>query len=183
MRALRIAVVGVLTACSIGGRAAAVLAPPPPPSELAQFDYFLGNWQCEGWDAASVLGPAHKTRTMLTFEHELGRQWVGMHWSEQRTDVNPDPWALENAFGYEAGKKRFVYVSRDNTGMLAWGTSRGWDGATLTIDGEYDAEAGQRAAFRDTYVKRGDGTFDFVTETWTGGKWSTDADLKCRKAP
>ena len=181
-----VAVVGVVAAmCSIAVRASGSLPalPPPPPGELAQFDYFLGNWQCDAWDSASVLGPAHKATTAITFERELGRHWVVMHWSEERADDNPHPWSLENAFAYEPAKKQFVYVSRDNTGAFAWGNSRGWDGSSLVIDGEYDDDAGQRAAFRDTYVKHSDTAFDFVTELKLGGQWSKDATLQCHKAP
>ena len=189
MRVFRIASVamvgGLIALCAIAVRASGPLPalPPPPASELAQFDYFLGNWQCDAWDSASVLGPAHKATTAITFERDLGRHWVVMHWSEERADDNPHPWLLENAFAYEPAKKQFVYVSRDNTGVFAWGSGRGWDGETLTIDGEYDDAAGKRAAFRDSYVKHGEYAFDFVTEDENDGQWSKDATLQCHKAP
>src|SRR3954469_22644189 len=65
-----------------------------PPPQLAQLDYLLGTWRCEGWDSASAWGSARRTRTTITAEKDLDDASLRMDWHEAQTAENPTPWKL-----------------------------------------------------------------------------------------
>jgi hypothetical protein len=157
----------------------AASAPKPNPA-MRQLDYFVGVWSCAGRNAPGTLGPAHATQTKLEFSPDLDGVWLAMHWQEQRTDDNPLPWKLENAFTYDPTTREFVFLSRDNTGIASSGTSPGWRGDAFVISGDFGGD-GKRIRFRDTYTKNDDRSFDFVTEIDADGRWTTDAMLSCQR--
>ena len=148
--------------------------------QIRQLDYFQGTWRCEGWNAAGALGPEHRTQARIVFAADLDGVWLATHWEETRTAENPKPWKLENAFAYDAVRKVFVFVSRDNTGASTNGTSPGWSGDSLVVSGDFSSD-GQSYSFRDVYVRRDARTFDFVAEIQSNGAWSKDADTTCIK--
>jgi hypothetical protein len=157
----------------------AVAAPTPDPA-MQQLDYFVGAWDCGGHDAASALGPEHAVQTRIEAARDLDGMWLAMHWQEQATAVNPFPWKLENTFTYDVSAREFVFLNRDNTGIAASGASAGWRADVFVVTGAFGGD-GKQIRFRDTYTKRGDQSFDFVTEIDAGGRWTTDADLHCTR--
>lgn len=178
MNATRVLAVCFFTLLALHATAA---EPPATQPQMHQLDYFLGSWGCEGWNAAGPLGPEHATQTGIVFAPDLDGVWLAMYWEESRTDENPRPWKLMNAFTYDAARNLFVFVSRDNTGAATIGTSPGWSGDSLVVSGDFTSD-GQSYSFRDVYVRRDARTFDFVTEIKSNGAWSKDGDTTCTRA-
>ena len=147
---------------------------------MAQLDYFVGTWKCVGTDVASAGGPEYRIERVITAAKDLDGFWLTMHWEEQRTVENPQPWNVEALLTYDANAHAFHYSFRDNYGMWSTGTTPGWEGNRLVIVGDYTVD-GQTLPYRDVYTRLGERSYEFVTDTMRNGQWSMDAAAQCRK--
>ena len=190
MRTLRITAIALALAMLPGAvhsleqkttvQATGAIAAPKPAPEMAQLKYLLGTWRCEGTDFPSLLGPQHRIQRVITTRMDFDGFWLTMRWEEKATKENPYPWKGVHAFTYDPEQKRFVNIFNDNTGMWSTGTSDGWDGDKLVVVGEYTS-GGQKAAFRDTYIKKSDKAHEFIGEIKVNEQWSKDTEATCQK--
>ena len=101
---------------------------PKPAPELAQLEYFLGTWHCEGTVPASPMGPAHKSRSTVVTRLDLDGFWYSGTVREEKAANNPHPMSGMFHETYDAAKKQFVMLWLDNFGGWSTETSTGWDG-------------------------------------------------------
>src|SRR5712691_8171411 len=111
-------------------------AVPTPAPELAQLDYFLGTWRCDGTAPVTPMGPARKTRTTVSIGPDLGGFWYSGTVREDKTTDNAHPVYGIFHETYDAAKKQFLLLWADNYGGWATETTRGWDGEKIVWEGE-----------------------------------------------
>jgi hypothetical protein len=112
----------------------------------------------------------------------LEGQWIVIHYDEDKTDVNPKPFHVQQYFSYDPEKKRFVAVEFDNMSpVYTSATSSGWKGNTFTL--EYTAPVdGKAVSFRDVF------THDSSENTHTGmmrdknGEWVKTDKETCKSS-
>jgi hypothetical protein len=134
-------------------QASAQTAGAPPP--LDQLDAFVGDGICGGNTIAMGKTPAHATTARYHGEKTLDGHWAVIHYDEDQTAANPKPFHIQQYFGYDADKKRFVAVAFDNSGAsYSAGTSSGWKDGTFTLDNTATMD-GKTISFRDVFTKSG----------------------------
>jgi hypothetical protein len=154
---------------------------PQPPADLGQLDVFVGTWTCTGKVPATDFGPGHPTRLQVTVTRDLGGFVYTFRFAEEKTKENPLPVSGTGFWGYDVTKKELVAHSADSFGGLFVQTSKGWDGDTMTWEGEGVA-MGSKVKARDEFTRKGD-SLSHRYEAEREGKWVTLADETCRKAP
>jgi len=83
--------------------------------------------------------------------------------------------------GYEPTGKQYVMVWVDNFGSWATEMSPGWQGDTMVWTGD-QMVMGEKAASRDTFVKKSDTEVTHKFELNMKGQWSPIVDETCKKA-
>jgi len=160
--------------------APAAAAPDAAPPELAQLDFFLGNWNCSGKTFASPMGPEHATVGTVHTVKSVGDRWVHVNYDEKKTAANPTPFHVGVYMGYDAAKKEFVEGCVDNFGGYCTQSSKGWNGDTLAFEGTVNADG--PAGSRDTFVKKGAGELTHRGEMQGPDKqWVKTDEETCRK--
>jgi hypothetical protein len=154
---------------------------PKPAPEMSQVKYFAGSWTCSGDAPASPFGPAHKTKSTMTLKSDLDGFWVDGMISEMKTASNTHPVRGMIHLGYDSAAKQNVMVWLDNFGSWATEMSPGWQGDTMVWTGD-QMLMGEKAAAKDTFVKKSDSEFTHKFELQTKGQWGTIVDETCKKA-
>jgi len=139
-----------LAASSGVGQAIADEAKSPPPME--ELGKFVGDGTCTGRIVGMGKSPGYPTTGRYHGEKILDGQWVAIHYDEDKTDVNPKPFHVQQFVSYDPKRKMFVAVSLDNTGPeYNPATSPGWKGDTFTL--EYTATIdGKTVSLRDVFT-------------------------------
>lgn len=154
---------------------------PKPAAEMSQVKYFAGTWACSGDSPAGPFGAAHKTQSSLALKSDLDGFWVAGMFTEMKTASNPQPVKGMVHVGYDSAGKQFVMTSVDNFGSWATEMSPGWQGDTMVFAGE-QMTMGEKAAARDTFVKKSDTEFAHKFELTMKGQSSVIVDETCKKA-
>lgn len=178
MKRSTIIVLGALTfASSFASHAALAADAPAPP------DFPVGDWNCTGNLMPMGNKPGHATSGRARSEKTLDGAWIVVHYDEERTAANNEPYHVAQYFAYDGAKKRFVSVTLDNTGAgYGVGTSPGWKNNSLTID-ESTPMAAKQMAYRDTFTRNDAGD---LTHTGTmqdkDKKWVKTDEETCHKS-
>ncbi len=163
------------------GSSALAQQAPKPATEMSQVKYFAGSWACSGDAPAGPFGPAHKTMSSLVLQSDLDGFWYDGTLTEMKTASNTQPVKGMAHLGYDATGKQYVMVWVDNFGTWATEMSPGWQGDTMVWTGD-QMGLGEKAAARDTYVKKGDTEFTHKYELNMKGQWSAVLAETCKKA-
>lgn len=146
-------------------------------------DFPLGDWTCTGNLMAMDKEPGHATRAKVRSEKILDGNWIVIHYDEERTSENPQPYRVVQHIGYDKAKKQLVSVTLDNMSSgYTLGTTTGWKNDVLTVD-EAQSPTSKLAAYRDVFTRKGS---DALTHTGTlkgkdGTSTKTDEET-CRKS-
>jgi hypothetical protein len=154
---------------------------PKPAPELSQVKYFAGSWTCSGDAPASPFGPAHRTKSSITLKSDLDGFWYDGMLTEMKTASNTHPVKGMIHLGYDSAAKQNVMVWLDNFGSWATEMSPGWQGDTMVWTGD-QMLMGEKAAAKDTFVKKSDTEYTHKFELQTKGQWGTIVDETCKKA-
>jgi Protein of unknown function (DUF1579) len=123
-----------------------------PSSNVGQLSDFLGDGQCTGQFMAMGKTPGHATTARFHGEKILDGNWIVIHYDEDQTAANPQPFHIVQYVGYDSAKKQFVGVGFDNLGSsYGAGTSAGWKGDTII----FDNAPTDGMANRDTFTRNG----------------------------
>ena len=164
----------------VASAALAQSAPKPAP-EMSNIKYFSGSWTCSGDAPASPFGPAHKTKSSMTLKSDLDGFWYDGMMTEMKTASNTHPVKGMMHVGYDSAAKQYVMVWLDNFGSWATEMSPGWQGDTMVWTGD-QMLMGEKAAAKDTMVKKSDTEYTHKFELQTKGQWGTIVDETCKKA-
>jgi hypothetical protein len=151
---------------------------PKPAPEMAQLDSWEGTWSCEGTMNPSPMGPGGKTTSSVRIYDDLGGFFQSGTVKSTMAGTPP----LEGMFHttYDPGMKQFVMMWFDNSGAWAQSTSRGWQGDTMTFEGDQHM-GGKTMKGRDRFVRSGTNTLKHVFEMQADGKWTSMGEETCRK--
>ena len=111
---------------------------PGAPSQLDQFSFLVGDWNCSGQVFAHGTRLAHATSARAHGEKAAGGHWVLFRYDEDETAANPKPFHIDQYFGYDPAVKKFVSVAVDTVGYFSE-ASTGWSGNSITFDEVVDA--------------------------------------------
>ena len=175
-----LAVALVAAAPAVWAQAAETKAPemPKPAAEMAQLDYFEGDWSCDGTMMPSPFGPGGKMTSTANIKDDLNGFWQSGRIKGTTAGMPP----FEGMFHttYDPGSKKYVMLWVDNMGGWAQSTSAGWQADKLVYEGEGHM-GGQTMMGRDTFMKGSDGSMKHTWEVQMDGKWVMMGDETCRK--
>lgn len=142
-------------------------------SQVGQFSFLVGDWNCTGQVFAHGASLAHATTARVHGEKAAGGHWVLFRYDEDKTAVNPRPFHIDQYFGYDSTLKKVVSVAVDVGGYFSE-TSPGWSGNTIT----FDEIADDRIIGHDTFTKNGQNEISHSGEDKNKqGEWiKTDAE-------
>lgn len=156
-------------------------APMAMPAELAQLDFFVGNWQCSGKSFASPMGPEHATTASVHAAKAVGGRWVHLTYDENKTAANPMPFHAAVYMGYDGSQKKFVQYCLDVAGGHCSMSSTGWNGDVMVFEGTSNGDAGESGA-RDTFTKKGANQVTHMGEMQgTDKQWMKTDEETCHK--
>jgi uncharacterized protein DUF1579 len=151
-----------------------------PPAEIANLQYFDGNWTCDGTTSPGPMGPGGKVTSSVKSHTDFGGFWQsGMVKSSMGTKP-----AMEGMFHmtYDPGPKEYVLLWVDNTGGYSKETSSGWDGDKIVFTGT-SAMGGKQVPTRDTFVKSGKTSMKHDWEgQMDGSSWTAMGSETCKRA-
>jgi hypothetical protein len=125
-------------------------------SPMDQLGKFVGDGTCTGNVLAMGTSPGHASTGKLHAEKTLDGQWVVIHYDENKTDVNPKPYHVQQYIGYDPEKKTFVAVAFDNmSASYSPATSSGWKGDTFTLEYTMSVD-GKTVSLRDVFTHTAD---------------------------
>jgi len=148
-----------------------------------QLDFPVGDWNCTGNLMAMGKKPGHATTARAHGERVLDGNWIVIHYDEEQTSANPQPYHVVQYFGYDRDKKKLVSVALDNgSSSYSTGESSGWKDNVLTID-ETEGGSGKVLVFRDTFTRNDSGELTHAGSMQDKDKkWvKTDEEI-CRKS-
>jgi hypothetical protein len=102
-------------------------------SQVNQFSFLIGDWNCSGHVFAHGTSLAHATTARVHGEKAAGGHWILFRYDEDKTAVNPKPFHIDQYFGYDSTMKKFVSVAVDVGGYFSE-TGSGWSGNSITFD-------------------------------------------------
>ena len=139
-----------MTASSLIGQAMADDSKAPSPMD--ELGKFVGVGTCTGNVLAMGKSPGHATTGKYHGEKTLDGHWIVIHYDEDKTDVNPTPFHVQQYFSYDPEKKMFVAVAFDNMSPgYSAASSAGWKGDTFTL--EYTTSVdGKAVSMRDVFT-------------------------------
>ena len=148
--AFALSLVCVVATSSIGQTLAENSKPPSPMDQLSKF---VGDGTCTGNVLAMGTSPGHASTGKLHAEKTLDGQWVVIHYDEDKTDVNPKPFRVQQYISYDPEKKTFVAVAFDNmSASYSPATGSGWKGDQFTL--EYTTSIdGKTVSLRDVFTR------------------------------
>lgn len=170
------ALTSTLAPCAIGQTPTQQGDGQSPSSHIATF---VGNAICAGTPKGS--GPADTGRYHA--EKALDGHWVVVHYRQDRSAANPNPFEVVQYFGYDPVKKRYLTVMVGNgAGVHGVGFSSGWKGNSITFD-DVEWSRGKSHPSRETFTTGGSGLSGYTA--WsrdTQGKWIKAYEETCHKA-
>lgn len=177
--AMTLSLVCIAASSSIGP---AIGADSKAASPMDELDKFVGEGTCTGSVLPMGKSPGHATTGKYHGEKALDGQWIVVRYDEDKTDVNPKPFHVQQYFSYDPEKKIFVAVEFDNMGPgYTPATSTGWKGDTFTL--EYTASVdGKPVSLRDVF------THNAAENSHTGmmrdqnGKWVKTDKETCKSS-
>jgi hypothetical protein len=144
---------------------------------LDQFDAFVGDWNCTGKMPAFGETPAHATTARAHGEKAVGDQWILVRFDEEKTAASPNPFHIDQYFGYDSTKKQFVTVAAHSGGYFS-GSSKGWSGDSIT----FDETGADKSTSRDTFGRNGqDEISHYSSEKNKEGKWIKGDEETCQR--
>ncbi len=164
----------ITVAVSICAPTAALPAQAPKvPAELGQISFLVGGWTCT--HAAPRDAADHRPEMPATLQV---RKAVGAHWIQLSYDNNGIH--VAGYIGFNTKRKQYVQSMVDSYDDYWTGSSRGWNGDTLTFDDPSTDPGGP--SYRDTYVKHGTDEFLHIGEVQgDDGKWMKTDEHTCRR--
>jgi hypothetical protein len=151
-----------------------------PAREMANLDWFNGNWTCEGTITPGPMGPGGKETSSVKSHVDFGGFWQsGM----VRTTMGTKP-PMEGMFHitYDPGTKEYVMLWVDNMGGYAKETSSGWEGDKIVFGGT-SAMGGKQMGTRDSFVKVGKTSMKHDWEgQMEGATWAPMGSETCKRA-
>jgi len=159
--------------------AKAEMAMPKPAAEMAQLQFFEGNWACAGTMSASPFGPAGKMTSTVRTHSDLGGFWE----SGVVKGTSPGMPPFEGMFHmtWDPAAKHHLMFWVDNTGGWAQSTAPGWEGDKIVFSGD-SYMGGKKFTTRDTFGKAAGGAMKHSWEMQQDGKWTPLGDETCKKA-
>lgn len=151
---------------------------PKPAPEMAQIDFFLGTWTCQGKTQPSPFGPAGDVKSTVQVTKDLGGFWQSGTVTAMMANMPP----FEGRFHvtYDPGAKGFLMLWVDSMGGWSQARSSGWKGDTLVYEGDSHMGA-QTMKSRDTFMRSGSGTMKHTWEANLEGKWTLLGEETCQK--
>ena len=153
------------------------------PSPSSQIDTFVGDAICAGKFKAMGKNPAHADTGKYHAEKALDGHWVVVHYRQDQTAVNPNPFEVVQYFGYDPASKRYVTIMVGNgDGVHSTGFSSGWQGHSITFD-EVEWARGKSHPSRETFAAGDSGLSGYTA--WSRdkqGKWIKAYEETCRKS-
>lgn len=122
-------------------------------SPMDELGMLVGDGTCTGNMMAMGKSPGYATTGRYHGEKTLDGHWVVIRYDEDKSDVNPKPFHVQQYFNYDPDKKMFVAVQFDNisTGFTP-ATSPGLKGDTMTF--EYtESVQGKMVSLRDVFTR------------------------------
>lgn len=142
--------------------------------ELADFQLFLGAWQCSGEFTRNHASIDSK----IVFSPDLEGAWM----KARHEDAPPNRYKSDEMWGYDKAGKQFVAVIEDNFGGVRWFTSPGWVGGAMTWTGDSVTSEG-KASQRFVYEKAEGDKLRVKWEVNDHGNWRKGDELLCSKKP
>ena len=84
------------------------------PAQVNPLDFPVGDWNCTGNVMAMGKKPGHATTGRAHSEKILDGNWIVIHYDEEQTSTNTQPYHVVQYIGYDRGKKQVVSVALDN---------------------------------------------------------------------
>lgn len=170
----------IVSLCAVAGMVRAQDMPKPAP-EMAQLDYFVGTWNCQGKSLPSPFGPAGDLKGSVQVTKDLNGFWQSGTVKASMPGAAPSmPFEGRFHVTYDPGAKGFVMLWVDNMGGWSQSRANGWKGDTLVYDGESHMGP-QTFKSRDTFVRSGAGSMKHTWEASVNGKWMTLGEETCQK--
>ncbi len=155
-------------------------APPGPNPKLKELKYFAGAWQCKGTSFAFMGTPEHKTSGHVEAGWALNDYWLLLRYHESKTALNAQPVDVKISWGWDDQTKKFAAGGIDNTGAYFIQSTPGWDGDTMTFDGDMHA-GGTTMKVRDVFTKLSATKVQHRADVEVDGKWTKLDEETCLK--
>jgi hypothetical protein len=151
------------------------------PASLKDLEPFVGSFTCSGMTFASEMGPEHPTRGTVTGKWALGRKWLEVRYTEEKTSKNAHPFAVVAYWGFDEGTNKLVAPSMDNMGGYSMGEATGWTGDQLVFTG-LGHMGTMTMQGRDNITRKGKNqiTHSFEMQDNAGG-WKKLDEETCKK--
>ena len=151
-------------------------------SPMDELGKFVGAGTCTGNVVAMGKSPGHATTGKYHGEKTLDGHWIVVHYDEDKTDVNPTPYHVQQYFSYDPEKKMFVAVAFDNMGPgYSPATGAGWKGDTFTL--EYTASVdGKTVSMRDVFTHNAAETSHTGMMRDKNGEWVKTDKETCKSS-
>jgi len=111
------------------------------PAPIRALDYFVGGWTCQGVFPASGRTIASRMR----YDSDLQGRAVLKHHEDTSPPAN---YRAVEAWGYDAGAKRYNATILDSSGSARRFTSDGWQHDVLAWTASADLQPPQRFVYR-----------------------------------
>ncbi len=149
-----------------------------PPDENKALRFFLKSWRCDDVTRLAPDSPEIKIKTDYRMKEILGGFWFTLSF-EQRKQSNFPGFMGEGTFGWDAGRKKYVFVGFDNAGgSLELTATAAGDKVEWTGDIHVP---GANALAKYTWTKKGSLEASFSIEVQAGeGKWMKLSDAQCK---
>ena len=150
----------LLAACASAPDQPRSPAASPPSADVAEpLRFFVGAWSGKNRSASGQV-----TTLSWRVTPSLGGRWLSGEARVAEVGVE-----ARDFLGVQAGQIVRVYV--DSQGTRATMTSPGWQGASLTWEGEAHGADGSRVRVRELIEKIDDRTMRARWESWQGEAW------------
>ena len=152
-------------------------------SPSSQIETFVGDAICAGTIMATGKGPSHTDTGKYHAEKTLDGHWIMVHYRQDQSAANPNPFEVVQYFGYDPTSKRYLTVMVGNgAGVHSEGFSSGWKGNSITFD-EVEWARGKSHHSRETFTTGDSGLSAYTA--WSRSKhgtWIKAYEEACRKA-
>jgi hypothetical protein len=140
-----------------------------PATELAELDFFIGEWEAEGTFFTTPFSTEKSIRMNIETRRDLKGFWVLTRTAEQPTADNLNPLEASYVWGYDTANGQYIAEWFDSNGGRAHQESPGWDSDRLVFTGTMTS-GGFTFALRDTFTRRTNG-YHHLGEVDLGAGW------------
>lgn len=152
-------------------------------SRSSQIETFVGDAICTGTFIAGGKGSSPTDTGKYFAEKTLDGHWIVVHYRQDQSAANPNPFEVVQYFGYDPTSKRYLTVMVGNgAGVHGMGFSSGWKGNSITFD-ETEWAGGKSHHSRETFTTGDSGLSAYTA--WSRnkqGKWIKAYEEACHKA-